>query len=603
MFLQLKQISRSLLAHHKQIITSTKYTLKSFPQTLSVRQLATQIPKPKTGLYDGLTSGQRKTIGVWLLGCAGMVYGAVALGGLTRLTESGLSMVQWDLIKTMKPPLTQKEWEEEFARYKQFPEYKYKTSTEEMTLKEFKFIFYMEYFHRMWGRAIGIAFLVPCAYFWARGRFTRPMKIRMAVSSALLLAQGGIGWWMVKSGLDPSNNSNKDIPRVSQYRLATHLGMAFLLFSEFLWTGLNFVLKPVDHSNVPKLGRFIGLAHSSKALVFVTAMVGALVAGLDAGLVYNSWPKFADRWIPENMLSQSPQWKNFTENPVTVQFIHRNMAYLTLIVITATWMVSRKMPLPPRTKMAVNGLILMGYTQAALGILTLIHFVPVWLAACHQSGSMALLSFSLWLAKSTNSRYSRILFFRNKNCWKCNLDTEDLTFCKNCNIIQKPEENLCPFQRLEIKKSFNIPENELKTNLRQLQSKVHPDKFGCKSEEEKMLSDKHSALLNDAFKTIQDPILRAEYLLGNSTTKEDDMATNNELLMEMMSLNEEISEIKDDKLLHDKKDLMEKEQNSIIDNLKKAFQNNDVNEAKKLVTRLKFITSARNHILKRLNLD
>uniref|UniRef100_A0A0K0FFV0 Cytochrome c oxidase assembly protein COX15 homolog (inferred by orthology to a human protein) n=1 Tax=Strongyloides venezuelensis TaxID=75913 RepID=A0A0K0FFV0_STRVS len=398
MFLQFKQISRSLLAHHKQLIISTKYTLKSFPQTLSVRQLATQIPKPKIGLYDGLTSGQRKTIGVWLLGCAGMVYGAVALGGLTRLTESGLSMVQWDLIKTMKPPLTQKEWEEEFARYKQFPEYKYKTTTDEMTLKEFKFIFYMEYFHRMWGRAIGIAFLVPCAYFWARGRFTRPMKIRMGVSTALLLAQGGIGWWMVKSGLDPSNNSNKDIPRVSQYRLATHLGMAFLLFSEFLWTGLNFVLKPVDHSNVPKLGRFIGLAHSSKALVFITAMVGAFVAGLDAGLVYNSWPKFADNWIPENMLSQSPQWKNFTENPVTVQFIHRNMAYLTLIVITATWMVSRKMPLPPRTKMAVNGLILMGYTQAALGIFTLIHFVPVWLAACHQSGSMALLSFSLWLA-------------------------------------------------------------------------------------------------------------------------------------------------------------------------------------------------------------
>ncbi|CEF62384.1 Cytochrome c oxidase assembly protein COX15 homolog [Strongyloides ratti] len=357
----------------------------SFSQILSLRQFATNVPKPKIGLCDGLTSGQKKTIGVWLLGCAGMVYGAVALGGLTRLTESGLSMVQWDLIKTMKPPITQKDWEEEFARYKQFPEYKYKTKTDEMTLKEFKFIFYMEYFHRMWGRAIGIAFLLPCAYFWMKGRFTKPMKIRMAVSSGLLLAQGGIGWWMVKSGLDPSNNSNKDIPRVSQYRLATHLG-------------LNFVLKPVDHSNVPKLGRFIGLAHTSKALIFITAMIGALVAGLDAGLVYNSWPKFAETWIPENMLSRSPSWRNFTENPVTVQFVHRNMAYLTLIVITSTWIIGRRMPLPPRTRKALAGLVMMGYTQAALGILTLIYYVPVSLAACHQSGSMALLSFSLWLA-------------------------------------------------------------------------------------------------------------------------------------------------------------------------------------------------------------
>lgn len=127
-------------------------------------------------------------------------------------------------------------------------------------------------------------------------------------------------------------------------------------------------------------------------------MIGALVAGLDAGLVYNSWPKFAETWIPENMLSRSPSWRNFTENPVTVQFIHRNMAYLTLIVITSTWIIGRRMPLPPRTRKALAGLVMMGYTQAALGILTLIYYVPVSLAACHQSGSMALLSFSLWLA-------------------------------------------------------------------------------------------------------------------------------------------------------------------------------------------------------------
>ena len=190
----------------------------------------------------------RKAIGFWLLGCAGMTYGAVALGGVTRLTESGLSMVNWDLFKTMKPPFNNKEWEEEFEKYKQFPEYKFKGG-DDMTLNEFKFIWTMEYLHRMWGRAIGIAFIVPCAYFWIRGRFNSSMKKRMLLAGGLLIAQGGIGWWMVKSGLDPSSNSDKDIPRVSQYRLATHLTMAFVLYSMYLWTGLSHVLTPHDVSS------------------------------------------------------------------------------------------------------------------------------------------------------------------------------------------------------------------------------------------------------------------------------------------------------------------------------------------------------------------
>ncbi|CAD6192459.1 unnamed protein product [Caenorhabditis auriculariae] len=331
----------------------------------------------------------RRRIGWWLMGCAGMCYGAVAIGGVTRLTESGLSMVNWDLFKTMKPPFSNKEWEAEFEKYKQYPEYQYKSPHKDMTLNEFKFIWSMEYGHRMWGRAIGLVFLIPCAYFWARGRFDSAMKKRMAVATALLLTQGGVGWWMVKSGLDPTNNSS-DVPRVSQYRLATHLTLAFGLYAIFFWNGLSHLLRPHDLSAVrTKLAPLRGMTHGSKLLVFVTAIMGAFVAGLDAGLVYNSWPKFADKWIPENLMARSPTWKNFFENDVTVQFIHRNLAYLTVTSVVASWLVGRRAPLPRRTRIALNLTVAAVFSQATLGVLTLVNYVPVWLAACHQSDAVA----------------------------------------------------------------------------------------------------------------------------------------------------------------------------------------------------------------------
>ncbi|VDM50793.1 unnamed protein product [Toxocara canis] len=283
-----------------------------------------------TQLTEGQTASQRRVIGAWLLGCAGMVYGAVALGGVTRLTESGLSMVNWDLFRSMKPPFGKGQWEEEFERYKQFPEYKYKSSNEEMTLAQFKFIWTMEYLHRMWGRAVGVVFLLPCVYFWAKGRFSTPMKKRMMIAGSLLIAQGLVGWWMVKSGLDPSNNSNTDIPRVSQYRLATHLTMAIVLYTIYLWTGLSHILAPHDHTHLPKIGQLRGMTHCSKTLIVLTAVMGAFVAGLDAGLVYNSWPKFADRWIPDDLITKKPKWKNCFDNPTTAQFLHRNLVSLVL---------------------------------------------------------------------------------------------------------------------------------------------------------------------------------------------------------------------------------------------------------------------------------
>ncbi|WAR21097.1 COX15-like protein [Mya arenaria] len=173
-----------------------------------------------------ITPHAQKIVGRWLLTCAGMCVGAVILGGITRLTESGLSMVDWKLFKDMKPPRSQQEWVEEFERYKQYPEYQF--SGKEMTLTEFKFIYYMEWGHRMWGRGVGLVYALPAIYFWKKGWLTRAMKPRVLVFGALIGFQGFLGWYMVKSGLQDQPEST-DVPRVSQYRLASHLGSALLL--------------------------------------------------------------------------------------------------------------------------------------------------------------------------------------------------------------------------------------------------------------------------------------------------------------------------------------------------------------------------------------
>ena len=191
-----------------------------------------------------LSATSQKIVGSWMMGCAGMCFGAVILGGVTRLTESGLSMVDWKLLKDMKPPRNQAEWEEEFQRYKEYPEYKYMSQTEDMTLTHFKFIYYMEWGHRMWGRTTGMVFLLPALYFLKKGWISKALKPRLAVFTGLLGFQGFLGWYMVKSGLEEKADPN-DVPRVSQYRLAAHLGSAFLLYTLFLWQGLNHLLTPI----------------------------------------------------------------------------------------------------------------------------------------------------------------------------------------------------------------------------------------------------------------------------------------------------------------------------------------------------------------------
>lgn len=335
-----------------------------------------------------------RIVGRWLLGCSGLVVGAVVLGGVTRLTESGLSMVDWHLVREMKPPQTQEEWEAEFSKYQQFPEFK--ILNHDMTLPEFKFIFYMEWGHRMWGRLVGLAYILPAVYFWRKGYLSRTLKGRVLGLCGFVVFQGLLGWYMVKSGLEEKPESY-DIPRVSQYRLSAHLGSALLLYCASLWTGLTLLRTPqkmVETKHLMQLRRF---AKGTGALVFLTALSGAFVAGLDAGLVYNSFPKMGERWIPDDLLAFSPTLKNFFENPTTVQFDHRILGISTLAAITSLYLFSRRMILPKRAKIAISLLTAMAYGQVALGISTLLLYVPTPIAATHQSGSLALLSLAIWV--------------------------------------------------------------------------------------------------------------------------------------------------------------------------------------------------------------
>ncbi|KAI8422075.1 hypothetical protein MSG28_009965 [Choristoneura fumiferana] len=350
-----------------------------------VARFCTSAPKPKPS----------KAVGYWLLGCSGMVFTAVVLGGVTRLTESGLSMVTWRLLGE-KLPTTEEEWEREFSKYQQFPEY---NKNQHITLSEFKWIWWMEFAHRSWGRAIGAAVFVPAAFFWAGGYLDRAMKGRVAVYCALVAAQGLMGWYMVKSGLEDRFQGPSDVPRVSQYRLAAHLGLAFVLYSGLLAGALR-VLRPFPGGTLAKIKELRGVtafAHAVKAMAFFTAMSGAFVAGLDAGLVYNSFPKMGERWVPEDILAFSPTLRNFTENPTTVQFDHRVLGTTTLALATGLWFVARGRPLSPAARRVTNAVAAMAWMQVGLGILTLLHYVPTPLAASHQSGSLVLLTLAIWL--------------------------------------------------------------------------------------------------------------------------------------------------------------------------------------------------------------
>lgn len=353
-----------------------------------------------------------KAVTIWIFTCAAMVFSTVVLGGYTRLTESGLSMVDWKPLGT-KYPSTMDEWLEEFANYKEFPEFQ--KLNPNMSLEEFKRIFWFEYTHRMLGRAIGATFVLPFAFFVAtkriRGRAILPLSLIMTGIGC----QGLMGWYMVKSGL--KDKGEDWVPRVSQYRLAAHLSLAFTIYLGMLWVGMGRVWKPYrwaevlpagamesskQMANVASLRRTcVGVAH----LVFGTAVAGAFVAGLDAGFVYNTFPLMAGKIVPwEEMMDPkyaAQPWRNFLETDAAVQFVHRALAISSLSTVAFMYTKAVRSGvlriLPLRSRMAVHALMLGTSGQVLLGIVTLLSIVQTPVASAHQAGSLTLLSICFWL--------------------------------------------------------------------------------------------------------------------------------------------------------------------------------------------------------------
>lgn len=320
-----------------------------------------------------MTAQDRRVVAAWLLVCAAVVFAIVVVGGITRLTRSGLSIVEWQPLIGALPPLSDADWQGLFAKYRETPEFK--RVNFDMQLDGFKRIFWWEYAHRLLGRLAGLVFLLPLFYFFIRKKIDNPLALKLAGVFVLGALQGALGWYMVKSGL-------VDDPRVSQFRLTAHLGLALLIFSAQFWIALGLFGQEQ---------RFFKMQTAIPLLIFLMALSGGMVAGLRAGSAYNTFPLMNGHLVPPEILMIEPWWRNFGYNMATVQFVHRGFFWLLLILVPLAWWKARgKGP---------SHLLLAAFVlQAALGIATLLLKVPIALAAAHQAGAVLLLASALWYA-------------------------------------------------------------------------------------------------------------------------------------------------------------------------------------------------------------
>jgi cytochrome c oxidase assembly protein subunit 15 len=330
----------------------------------------------------------QRPVALWLLVCCVMIFAMVVVGGLTRLTHSGLSMVEWDPIVGAIPPLNLAQWTETFAKYQLTPEYL--KINRGMGLEAFKSIFWLEYYHRLLGRSIGLVFLAPFLYFLLRRRIQRTQISKFIGMFVLGGLQGVLGWYMVKSGL-------VDNPHVSQYRLTAHLALAFIIYSYIFWVALGLLYPQPQHQGGSAIRRLRLYSLGVSALIFIMVLSGGFVAGLKAGLAFNTFPTMNGHWLPPGLYALHPLWHNFFENLATVQFNHRLIAYLLAVVIPLFWWHALRIKLPARTRIAVHLLLGMLALQITLGITTLLFFVPVPLAAAHQAGALVLFTLALFV--------------------------------------------------------------------------------------------------------------------------------------------------------------------------------------------------------------
>ncbi len=325
----------------------------------------------------------------WLFACCALVFAMVVVGGVTRLTHSGLSIVEWQPIVGTLPPLSESDWQQVFEQYRATPQYLQENHG--MTLAEFKGIFWWEYAHRLLGRLIGVVFLVPLLWFVARRQIPPGNAWKLFAIFVLGGLQGALGWYMVQSGL-------VDDPRVSQFRLTAHLGLAFAIFAAMLWAGLSLV-SPVRTPQTSAAWRTRSWAIGFAALVYVMALSGGLVAGIRAGFAYNTFPLMNGELVPPEILMLKPWWRNFFWNMATVQFDHRVIAVLVFVVALALYRKTRNaFDLPVRARLGAHVVLALVVVQVALGISTLLLVVPLPLAALHQAGAVLVFAAALNVA-------------------------------------------------------------------------------------------------------------------------------------------------------------------------------------------------------------
>lgn len=330
----------------------------------------------------------RRQIALWLLVCSAMVFAILVVGGVTRLTHSGLSIVEWQPIVGVIPPLDQAEWDETFEKYKKTPEYQ--QVNHQMTLDEFKGIFFWEYWHRVLGRLIGVVFLLPFLYFWLRRRIAPPLLPKLLGIFVLGGLQGAMGWYMVKSGL-------VDDPRVSHYRLTAHLSLAFLIFVAMFWLALGLLAERARHTADAALR---GLQRSGFWLTILVAYMvvsGGFVAGIRAGKAYNTFPLMNGHVLPPESFIIEPWYLNFFNNMALVQFDHRLGAWLLAFLVPWFWWKIRAAAVSAAARRAATLLVAVLSAQILLGIATLLLLVPIGLGAAHQGGAMVVLGVLLWL--------------------------------------------------------------------------------------------------------------------------------------------------------------------------------------------------------------
>ena len=333
-----------------------------------------------------MASSAPRSVVVWLVSIYLLVLAMVVVGGITRLTGSGLSMVEWRPLMGALPPMGEEEWGEVFDKYKESPQYEQVNHW--MTVDDFKRIFFWEYLHRLLGRLIGVAFFVPWVFFLARRRIDRPLARRTLVAFVLGGLQGVLGWYMVVSGL-------ADEPSVSHYRLAAHLMLALVVMNWILWILLDLRAAP-DRERSGDRG-FTRAAWAAVALVAAQIVYGAFMAGTRAGFLYSTFPDMNDRFVPAGMMEVGPAWQNLLENPIAIHFIHRTLGWLLLIAVGAVWWVGRRRARTPEQR---RSLALFGWStvlQMVLGAATVMLYVSTPVAVAHQALGALVLSASIYV--------------------------------------------------------------------------------------------------------------------------------------------------------------------------------------------------------------